>query len=133
MPAAPKAYLVVRNGEFVGTRHPLGDEDRDTLVRWIEQGAEVEPHWAYVAPRRSADNDWARAPIDAALSAAMRAASAGHHRRRENGRRGKPKKPSARGHRSSTSDIPQRYGQKPLARGISAEPSHPLRGITVAV
>ena len=30
MAGAPKAYLVVRNGQFEGTRHPLGDEE--TLI-----------------------------------------------------------------------------------------------------
>ena len=27
MAGAPKAYLVVRNGQFEGTRHPLGDKE----------------------------------------------------------------------------------------------------------
>jgi pSer/pThr/pTyr-binding forkhead associated (FHA) protein len=30
MARAPKAYLVVRNGQFEGTRYPLGDEE--TLI-----------------------------------------------------------------------------------------------------
>ena len=29
---------------------PLGDREIDLLKRWIDKGAEWEPHWAYVAP-----------------------------------------------------------------------------------
>ena len=55
-------------------RHQLSAEDRQMLVRWISEGAEVEPHWAYVAPRRAASGDWARGVIDASLARAMRTA-----------------------------------------------------------
>ncbi len=34
------------------TREPLTDRERDLLKRWIEQGAEWQPHWFYVAPVR---------------------------------------------------------------------------------
>lgn len=34
------------------TRAALTDRERDLLERWIEQGAEWQPHWLYVAPER---------------------------------------------------------------------------------
>ena len=33
---------------------PITEEQRLTLKRWIEQGAQYEPHWAFVAPVRPA-------------------------------------------------------------------------------
>lgn len=30
---------------------PLTDPERDILIRWIEQGAVYEPHWAFVTPK----------------------------------------------------------------------------------
>ncbi len=43
---------------------------KDTLKRWIGEGAEYQQHWAYVAPVRPANpavkrRDWGRNPIDA--------------------------------------------------------------------
>jgi hypothetical protein len=42
---------------------------KDLLKRWVAAGAEYEPHWAFVAPRRPAppavkDAGWVRNPID---------------------------------------------------------------------
>lgn len=34
------------------TLHQISDRDRAVLKRWIEQGAEYQPHWAYIAPKR---------------------------------------------------------------------------------
>jgi hypothetical protein len=31
---------------------PLSDSERGILERWIEQGAEYQPHWAFVAPEK---------------------------------------------------------------------------------
>ncbi len=48
---------------------PLAEREVALLERWIEQGAQYEPHWAFVAPVRPdpppATDAWARNPIDA--------------------------------------------------------------------
>ena len=56
----------------------LTAEQRDLIRRWIEQGAEYEAHWAFVAPVRpplpAAEGEyaaWARTPIDRFLLAGM--------------------------------------------------------------
>ncbi|MEZ6091273.1 MAG: PSD1 and planctomycete cytochrome C domain-containing protein [Pirellulaceae bacterium] len=48
---------------------PLSDADRDVLIRWIDQGAQYTPHWAFVPPKRPEPpsvkrTDWALNPID---------------------------------------------------------------------
>jgi hypothetical protein len=48
----------------------------ETLRRWIESGAEWEPHWAYVPPTRpeppaTRDDAWPRSPIDRFVLAAL--------------------------------------------------------------
>ncbi|MBS0205944.1 MAG: PSD1 domain-containing protein [Planctomycetes bacterium] len=47
----------------------LTPEQKKTLEQWIASGAEYQPHWAFVAPRRPAEPaiqraDWIRNPID---------------------------------------------------------------------
>jgi hypothetical protein len=47
----------------------LSDGQKETLRRWIEQGAESKQHWAFVAPVRPDlpavhNRKWARTPID---------------------------------------------------------------------
>ena len=48
----------------------LTDEEKALLVRWIEEGAKYEPHWAFVPvaekiePPAVKDEKWARDPID---------------------------------------------------------------------
>ena len=57
-------------------RHPLGEAQRATLVRWIEEGAVSESHWAY-GPLQSPPvpepeaSDWIADPIDAFLLEGM--------------------------------------------------------------
>jgi hypothetical protein len=51
-------------------KKPLSSEERELLKRWIASGAEYEPHWAFVAPRRAEPPDtrernWSKNPIDA--------------------------------------------------------------------
>jgi hypothetical protein len=47
----------------------MTEEQIATLTEWIRQGAEYEPHWAFVAPQKPAvpevkDKAWPRTPID---------------------------------------------------------------------
>ena len=49
------------------------------LRRWIEEGAEWEPHWAYVPPSRpeppaTRDRQWPRGPVDAFVLSGIEAA-----------------------------------------------------------
>ena len=34
----------------------LSEKEAQTLARWIDQGAEYEGHWSFIAPQRTADN-----------------------------------------------------------------------------
>lgn len=48
---------------------PLKDAEKETLKRWIAEGAEYQRHWAFVPPRRPAlpavkNQAWARTPLD---------------------------------------------------------------------
>ena len=58
------------------TRAPLTEREKALLERWIEQGAEWEPHWLYVAPQRPIppieEDDAVRNPIDAFVVARLR-------------------------------------------------------------
>ncbi|QDU83414.1 Planctomycete cytochrome C [Planctomycetes bacterium Pla163] len=55
-PEASELIARVRGGDGVdvmpptGHGAPLSADEIDVLERWIAQGAEYEPHWAYVAP-----------------------------------------------------------------------------------
>ncbi|MBI4604298.1 MAG: DUF1549 domain-containing protein, partial [Planctomycetes bacterium] len=51
------------------SKKALKDGQREVLRRWIEAGAEYQPHWAFIAPRRPEppavkDEAWVRSPID---------------------------------------------------------------------
>ncbi|MBX6315680.1 MAG: DUF1549 domain-containing protein, partial [Isosphaeraceae bacterium] len=57
-------------------RKTLKPEQIDLLRRWIEQGAPMETHWAFLAPQRPAlpevsDPTWPRTPIDRFLLARL--------------------------------------------------------------
>lgn len=57
----------------------LSPVEIETLKRWIEQGAEYQPHWSYLPAQRPqiplvADKSWAETPIDRLLLAKWEAA-----------------------------------------------------------
>ena len=61
----------------------LSARDREVIRKWIEQGAEYQPHWAYLAPVRPAvpvENDagFSRNPLDAIVLARQRAQGVKH-------------------------------------------------------
>ncbi|MBM3991328.1 MAG: DUF1553 domain-containing protein [Planctomycetes bacterium] len=69
----------VRMPPSASKKKPLGDDELELLRRWIEAGAEYEPHWSFVAPKRPeaprvADANWMRSPIDRFLKAQLDAA-----------------------------------------------------------
>ncbi len=53
----------------------LSEEQKQTLVRWVQEGAEYQPHWSYIVPTRPtpppADSTWARNPIDRFIVATL--------------------------------------------------------------
>ncbi len=60
------------------TKFELTAEQRDILKRWIANGAEYRPHWAFVAPKRPAfpkvrDTSWPRNGIDRFVLARLEA------------------------------------------------------------
>jgi Protein of unknown function (DUF1553)/Protein of unknown function (DUF1549)/Concanavalin A-like lectin/glucanases superfamily/Planctomycete cytochrome C len=61
----------------------LPDSEIETLRRWIEQGAEYQPHWSLIAPRRPAapavkESAWARNAIDGFVLARLEAEGIKH-------------------------------------------------------
>jgi mono/diheme cytochrome c family protein len=53
----------------VKTTKKLTPEQKDTLRRWIAEGAEYQPHWSLIAPKRPAlpvvkNAKWVRNPVD---------------------------------------------------------------------
>jgi hypothetical protein len=57
---------------------PLSDAQKQTLLTWIEQGAEYAPHWAFVAPKHAEppavrDASWCRDAIDRFVLARLEA------------------------------------------------------------
>ncbi len=62
VPGKPEASALVRrifaeNEDDLmpppGAKRPLSDHDKNLLKRWIAEGAEYKPHWAFVAPRQA--------------------------------------------------------------------------------
>lgn len=48
---------------------PMTDQQRDVLRRWVEAGADYQPHWAFVAPQKPPlpevqPSDWPQRPFD---------------------------------------------------------------------
>ncbi len=57
-------------------RKPLSAEEKETLRRWIAQGAQYDKHWAFLKPLQSdppavENTDWAKSEIDHFVLAAM--------------------------------------------------------------
>lgn len=60
------------------THKKLTAEQKELLARWIARGAEYEPHWSYIAPKRPPlpavkDRAWPRNPIDGFVLARLEA------------------------------------------------------------
>ncbi len=61
------------------TKKVLTADQKATIRRWIEQGAEYQPHWSFLAPTRPAlpvvkNEAWAKNPIDRFVLAKLEAA-----------------------------------------------------------
>jgi hypothetical protein len=62
----------------INSKHTLKDAEKALLKRWIEEGAEYQRHWAFVAPKRPGlpsvkTKGWGRNPIDQFLLARLEA------------------------------------------------------------
>lgn len=60
----------------IDSHKELTEAQKKTLVEWVEQGAEYEPHWSFIAPERPdvpevKNSDWVRNPIDAFILAKL--------------------------------------------------------------
>ncbi len=58
------------------TKKSVSEKDREILRRWIAEGAEFEPHWAFTAPQRPAlpevkNEQWIKQPLDRFVLAAL--------------------------------------------------------------
>ncbi|MCC9600643.1 PSD1 and planctomycete cytochrome C domain-containing protein [Stieleria sp. JC731] len=53
---------------------PLSDIQKDTLRRWIEQGGQVQEHWAFEAPQKAVLPPDTKNPIDHFIDAKIRVA-----------------------------------------------------------
>src|SRR5262245_51371994 len=58
------------------TGKKLTSQQIDLIKRWIEQGAQWQEHWAFIAPKRTApptvkNGSWPRNPIDAFILARL--------------------------------------------------------------
>src|SRR5690606_29600190 len=55
----------------VDLHKPLSDAEKQVLRKWIEQGAEYEPHWAYAPMRRPPPHDSITDLVDALVAARL--------------------------------------------------------------
>lgn len=60
----------------VDSHKSLTEAEKQTLVRWINQGAQYQPHWSFIAPAivppaEAKTKDWAINPIDDYILSAM--------------------------------------------------------------
>lgn len=60
------------------THKPLSEGQKQTLKRWIEEGAVYQAHWAYIVPTRPVvpkvqNASWVKTPIDAFILAQLEA------------------------------------------------------------
>lgn len=60
------------------THKKLTDAQKETLRKWVEQGAEYQPHWSLIAPKKTEppavkNNQWVRNPIDQFILARLEA------------------------------------------------------------
>ncbi len=60
------------------TKKMLTAAQKETLKRWIEQGAEYQPHWSFIAPTRPVppavkNEAWVRSPLDRFVLAKLEA------------------------------------------------------------
>ena len=74
------------------SRKSLTDEQKQRLIRWIDQGAEFQPHWAFIPPARPtppevAQAAWARNAIDRFVLRRLEDRGAGAFARRPIARR----------------------------------------------
>ncbi len=56
----------------------LSDAQKETLRKWVEQGADYQPHWSLIAPKKSEppavkNAQWVRNPIDQFILAQLEA------------------------------------------------------------
>jgi hypothetical protein len=57
-------------------KRPLSDSERELLLLWLDHGAELAPHWAFLTPQRPARAqvqaaDWARDELDTHVLASL--------------------------------------------------------------
>ncbi len=60
------------------TKKKLTAAQKETLKRWVAEGAEYQPHWSLIAPTRPAlppvkNTEWVKTPIDAFILAKLEA------------------------------------------------------------
>src|SRR5262245_2675291 len=87
-PGKPEGSLVIERIFAAGadevmpppaTKKKLTDAQKETLKRWITEGAEYQPHWSLIPPSRPAqptvkNKAWIKNPVDAFILAKLEAA-----------------------------------------------------------